>query len=70
MEEEDIKNMIRTNFQALVKSAAKTSAFEHLLIKQQSHSKYKHVRHNTFLMQPYMSDQTMNSDDITLLFAL
>ena len=70
IEEEDIENMSRADFKALVKSAVRQAAFEHLLILQQSHSKYKHVRHNSFKMQPYMSDHTMNMEDIALLFAL
>ena len=70
MEEEQIENMSKTDFQAIIKSAVRKAAFEHLLLIQQSHSKYKYVKHNTFKMQPYMSDHTMNSDDVALLFAL
>ena len=70
IKEEDIENMSKTDFESLVKRAVRKAAFEHLLKIQQGHSKYKAVRHNTFMMQPYMIDQIMNPDDVSLLFAL
>ena len=62
--------MSKSDFEILVKRAVRKAAFEHLSQIQQGHSKYKAVRHNDLRMQPYMIDQTMNPDDISLLFAL
>ena len=68
--EEEIQNMDKIQFQTLVKSEIKNAAFSHLLELQQSHSKYRDVKHTTLKMQPYMCDQTMSPEDISLLFAL
>ena len=68
--EEEIQNMDKINFQTLVKSEIKNAAFSYLLELQQSHSKYRDVKHTTLKMQPYMCDQTMSPEDISLLFAL
>ena len=62
--------MSKSDFEILVKRAVRKAAFEHLSQIQQGHSKYKAVRHNDLRMQPYMIDQTMDPDDISLLFAL
>ena len=62
--------MSRTDYESLIKGAVRKAAFEHMLLIQQSHCKYKQVAHKTFRIQPCMVDHTMNADDISLLFAL
>ena len=54
----------------VVKGAAQNAAFDHLLLAQQSHTKYKQVTHSTLKIQPYMFDNTMTPDDIALLFLM
>ena len=68
--EEETKIMTKQDFQKIVKSAARNTAFQHLKDLQKSHIKYKHVNHTSLRMQSYLCDQTMSQDDINLLFTM
>ena len=50
IKEEDIEKMCRTDYESLIKGAVRKASIEHLLLIQQSHSKYKQVKHKTFRM--------------------
>ena len=62
--------MTNTSIKKLVKERVQNTAFEHLKNIQQTHSKIKFIRCTHFHMQPFMCDQDMDNDDISLLFAL
>ena len=66
----EIENMEKSLFQTLVKSKVKRAAFAYLQGMQLKHSKTKDINYHTFKMQDYMSDSSMNSEDINFLFAL
>ena len=70
LQEEAIEKMGKKDFQIIVKSAVRKAAFAYLLQLQQTHSKYRDVKHTTLKMQSYLCDETMNQDDIALLFAM
>ena len=70
IQEEHIAKMDKSYFQTMVKNAVKEAAFAYLLKLQQTHSKYKDVKHKSLKMQAYMCDETMSQEDISLLFAM
>ena len=70
LNEEEAKSKSKIEYKNLIKTMVKEKVFEKFKNIQDSHSKVKELKYNTFKIQEYMISRSLTDIEVSFLFSL